>query len=83
MNIKNFTIKSQEVLQYAQQMAQSFSHQQVEVEHVFKAMLDQDQHLTPYILKKVNANIPIIKKALDSTLQSFSKVNGGELIFWA
>ena len=81
MNIKNFTIKSQEVLQYAQQMAQSFSHQQVEVEHVFKAMLDQDQHLTPYILKKVNANIPIIKKALDSTLQSFSKVNGGELIF--
>jgi ATP-dependent Clp protease ATP-binding subunit ClpB len=81
MNIKNFTIKSQEVLQYAQQMAQNFSHQQVEIEHIFNAMLDQDQHLTPYILKKVNANIPIIKKALDSTLQSFSKVNGGELIF--
>jgi ATP-dependent Clp protease ATP-binding subunit ClpB len=81
MNIKNFTIKAQEVLQHAQELAQGFSHQQVEIEHIFKAMLEQDQHLMPYLLKKVNVNLPMLEKALDSTLQSFSKVSGGELMF--
>lgn len=81
MNIKNFTIKSQEVLQHAQQIAQGFGHQQVEIEHIFKAMLEQDQHLMPYLLKKVNVNVPMLEKAVDSTIQSFSKVSGGELLF--
>lgn len=81
MNIKNFTIKTQEVLQHAQELAQGFGHQQVEIEHIFKAMLEQDQHLMPYLLKKVNVNLPMFEKALDSTLQSFSKVSGGELLF--
>jgi ATP-dependent Clp protease ATP-binding subunit ClpB len=81
MNIKNFTIKAQEVLQHAQELAQGFGHQQVEIEHIFKAMLEQDQHLMPYLLKKVNVNLPMLEKALDSTLQSFSKVSGGELMF--
>jgi len=81
MNTNNFTIKSQEVLQYAQQLAQSYGHQQVENEHIFKAMMEQDQHLIHYLLKKVNVNLPMFEKALESTLASFSKVSGGELMF--
>ena len=54
MNINKFTIKSQEALQQAQQIAQSFGHQQLENEHIFKGILEVDENVTPFILKKLN-----------------------------
>ena len=51
MNINKFTIKSQEALQQAQQIAQSFGHQQLENEHIFKGILEVDENVTPFILK--------------------------------
>ena len=79
MNLNNLTIKSQEALQQAQQIAQAFGHQQIENEHIFKGLLEVDENVTPFILKKLNVNIDIFKKILDSTLQSFPKVTGGEI----
>ena len=79
MNLNNLTIKSQEALQQAQQIAQSLGHQQIENEHVFKGLLEVDENVTPFILKKLNVNIDLFKKVLDSTLQSFPKVTGGEI----
>ncbi|MEC4003754.1 ATP-dependent chaperone ClpB [Flavobacterium sp. SUN052] len=81
MNINKFTIKSQEALQQAQQIAQSFGQQQVENEHVFKGILEVDENVTPFILKKLNVNVELFKKIIDSTIQSFPKVSGGELQF--
>ena len=81
MNINKFTIKSQEALQQAQQIAQSFVQQQVENEHIFKGILEVDENVTPFILKKLNVNVELFKKILDSTIQSFPKVSGGELQF--
>jgi ATP-dependent Clp protease ATP-binding subunit ClpB len=81
MNINKFTIKSQEALQQAQQIAQSFGQQQVENEHIFKGILEVDENVTPFILKKLNVNVELFKKVLDSTIQSFQKVSGGELQF--
>jgi ATP-dependent Clp protease ATP-binding subunit ClpB len=81
MNINKFTIKSQEALQQAQQIAQSFGQQQVENEHIFKGILEVDENVTPFILKKLNVNVELFKKVLDSTIQSFPKVSGGELQF--
>ena len=81
MNINKFTIKSQEALQQAQQIAQSFSQQQVENEHIFKGILEVDENVTPFILKKLNVNVELFKKILDSTIQSFPKVSGSEIIF--
>ncbi|MQP53220.1 MULTISPECIES: ATP-dependent chaperone ClpB [unclassified Flavobacterium] len=81
MNINKFTIKSQEALQQAQQIAQSFGQQQVENEHIFKGVLEVDENVTPFILKKLNINIELFKKVLDSTIQSFPKVSGGEMQF--
>lgn len=52
MNLKNLTIKSQEALQVAQQIATGFGQQQLENEHIFKAILDVDISVTPFILKK-------------------------------
>ena len=81
MNINKFTIKSQEALQQAQQIAQSFGQQQVENEHIFKGILEVDENVTPFILKKLDVNVDLFKKILDSTIQSFPKVSGGELQF--
>lgn len=81
MNINELTIKSQEALQQAQQIAQGFGQQQIENEHVFKGILEVDENVTPFILKKLNVNVELFKKILDSTIQSFPKVSGGELQF--
>ena len=81
MNINKFTIKSQEALQQARQIAQSFEQQQIENEHIFKGILDVDENVTPFILKKLNVNVDLFKKILDSTIQNFPKVLGGEIMF--
>ena len=80
MNFKNLTIKSQEALQQAQQIAQSFEQQQLENEHIFKGILEVDENVTPFLLKKLNVNLDLFKKILDSTIQSFPKVSGGEIM---
>jgi ATP-dependent Clp protease ATP-binding subunit ClpB len=81
MSLNNLTIKSQEALQTAQQMAQNFGQQQLENEHIFKAILEIDATVTPFILKKVNVNIDMFQKMLDQTIQGFPKVSGGEIMF--
>ncbi|WP_309613020.1 ATP-dependent chaperone ClpB [Flavobacterium sp.] len=80
MNINNLTIKSQEALQQAQQIAQGFGQQQLENEHIFKGILEVDENVTPFILKKLNVNVDLFKKILDSTIQSFPKVSGSEIM---
>ncbi|MBW1297542.1 ATP-dependent chaperone ClpB [Aquimarina litoralis] len=79
MNFNNFTIKSQEAIQQAQQLAQSYGHQQIENEHIFKAIFNVDENVLPFLLKKLNVNITILQQVLDSTLESFAKVNGGNM----
>lgn len=80
MNFNNYTIKSQEAIQQAQQLAQSLGHQQIENEHIFKAIFEVDENVLPFILKKLNVNIDILKIALDKQIESFSKVSGADLM---
>jgi ATP-dependent Clp protease ATP-binding subunit ClpB len=80
MNINKFTIKSQEAIQQSQQLAQSLGHQQIENEHIFKAIFDVDENVAPFLLKKLNVNVPLFLQILDSTLQSFPKVSGGDIM---
>jgi len=80
MNLNNYTIKSQEAIQQAQIIAQGLTNSQIENEHLFKAILNIDENVTPFILKKVNVNIDLFTKILDSVIDSFSKVTGGELM---
>jgi ATP-dependent Clp protease ATP-binding subunit ClpB len=81
MSLNNLTIKSQEALQTAQQIAQNFGQQQLENEHIFKAILEIDATVTPFILKKINVNIDMFQKMLDQTIQGFPKVTGAEVMF--
>jgi ATP-dependent Clp protease ATP-binding subunit ClpB len=80
MNLNNYTTKSQEAIQQAQQIAQGFGHQQIENEHLFKGILEVDENVLPFLLKKLNVNINMLHQALDKQLESFSKVTGGELM---
>ncbi len=78
MNFNNFTIKSQEAVQKAQEIASAFQHQQIENAHLLKGMLSVDENVVPYLLQKLNVNVPVFKKALDKIIESFPKVSGGE-----
>ncbi len=80
MNLNNYTTKSQEAIQQAQQIAQGFGHQQIENEHLFKGIFEVDENVLPFLLKKLNVNINMLHQALDKQLESFSKVTGGELM---
>ncbi len=80
MNFNNFTIKSQEAIQLAQQLAQEMGHQQIENEHLFKAVLQVDENVLPFLLKKLNANTTLLNQILEKELESFPKVSGGEII---
>ncbi|TGV01430.1 ATP-dependent chaperone ClpB [Flavivirga rizhaonensis] len=80
MNLNNYTIKSQEAIQQAQQIAQGFGHQQIENEHIFKGIFEVDENVLPFLLKKLNVNVSILEQALDKQLESFPKVSGSELM---
>jgi len=80
MNFNNFTIKSQEAVQKAQQIAQGFGHQQIENAHILKGIFEVDENVTPFILNKLGVNIELFKQTLDHIIQSFPKVEGGELM---
>jgi len=80
MNPNNFTIKSQEALQLAQQLAQELGHQQMENEHIFKAIMQVDENVLPFLLKKLNVNISLLEQILEKELESFPKVSGGDIM---
>ncbi len=79
MNINLLTIKSQEALQQAQVLAQSNGQQQIENEHLLKAIFEVDENVAPFLLKKLNVNVALLGQILDATIQSFPKVSGGQL----
>ena len=80
MNFNNFTIKAQEAIQQAQQLAQSLGHQQIENEHLFKAILEIDENVTPFLLQKLDVNLSLLQQIVDRTLESFPKVSGGDIV---
>jgi ATP-dependent Clp protease ATP-binding subunit ClpB len=80
MNINKFTTKSQEAIQLSQQLVQKYGQQQIENEHIFKAIFEIDENVAPFILKKLNVNVPLFLQVLDSTIQSFPKVSGGDIL---
>lgn len=79
MNFNNFTIKSQEIIQKAQTLAQELNHNQIENEHIFKSITLVDKNVIPFLFKKTNINLEGIKTTLDKLLESFAKVSGTKI----
>lgn len=80
MNLNNFTIKSQEAIQRAQQITQGYGQQQIENEHLFKALFEVDENALPFLLKKLNVNVSMLQQILDKQIDSFPKVSGGDIM---
>ena len=81
MNLNNITLKTQEVLQSAQLLAQQYQHQQIEPEHLFKALLETDIDVIPYLFKKLQLNKDLLEKSIEKKLASLPKVQGGQHMF--
>lgn len=81
MNTNNFTIKSQEAIQQAQLIAQTMGHQQIENEHLFKAITEVDENAIPFVLKKLGLNANLVHQILEKEMSTFPKVEGGDIMF--
>ncbi|MEW5844995.1 MAG: ATP-dependent chaperone ClpB [Bacteroidota bacterium] len=78
MNLNNFTIKSQEVIQKAVEIAQGYSHQAVEPAHLLRAILDEGESITGFLLRKLGVNPGTFDAVLTRMLDSMPKVSGGD-----
>ncbi len=78
MSLQNLTIKSQEILQQAQQLAFTDNNANIETEHILKALLNDKDSPVEYLLKKNNVNIAYVDEKLDAAISKLPKVSGGE-----
>jgi ATP-dependent Clp protease ATP-binding subunit ClpB len=78
MNLNNYTIKSQEAIQQAVQLTTANGQQAIEPAHILKGIIEVDENVTPFILKKLNVNTASFSKMVDSVINSYPKVSGGQ-----
>jgi ATP-dependent Clp protease ATP-binding subunit ClpB len=82
MNINKFTIKSQEAIATSTANCTKFwNQQQIENEHIFKGILEVDENVTPFILKKLNVNVELFKKYWTAPFKVFQKFLVAKLCF--
>jgi len=78
MDLNNFTIKSQEAIQRATEIATAKRNQSIEPSHLLKGILMVDENVAPYLLRKLNVNFNVFSKALDKLIDSLPQASGGQ-----
>lgn len=78
MNLNNFTIKSQEAVQQAVQLATQNGQQAIETIHLLKGVIMTGESVTNFIFQKLGVNIQNLNRVLDAQISSLPKVSGGE-----
>ncbi|HLA51891.1 MAG TPA: Clp protease N-terminal domain-containing protein, partial [Flavitalea sp.] len=78
MNLNNFTIKAQETIAHAQQLAFNNSNPTIETEHLLKALLSDEDSPVQYLLKKNNLNLAFLESKVDESISKLPKVQGTE-----
>ncbi len=78
MNPSNLTIKSQEIFQKAQQIAFNEKNPNIEVEHLLKALLSDDDSPVDFLLKKNNVNVNFVESKVDESISKLPKLENGE-----
>ncbi len=81
MNFNQFTIKSQEAINKAMEIAQSHQSQTIESFHLLKGMILSDDYLVPNLMKKLGVNMTRLNEALDQTIKSQPRSSGTELYY--
>lgn len=78
MNLNNYTIKAQEIIQQAQQIAFNNGNPNIETNHVLKALLDDENSPVEFLLKKNNVNVAFVKSKVEESINKLPKVSGTE-----
>ncbi len=78
MNLNNFTIKAQEAVQQAFGIAAGYMHQAVETGHLLKGIISQGENTFDFLMNKLGVDLHDFERVLDSIIQSYPKVSGGE-----
>ncbi len=76
MTYDNFTIKAQESILKAQQLAGSYDQQTVDTPHLLRGILMTDEHVPQFLLKKMDVSIARLQKELDDAIRTYPKVEG-------
>lgn len=79
MNFNNYTIKAQEAIQKASEIAAGHQQQAIETAHILKALLTVDENVVSHLLKKLNVNISYLGTELDKQVEGFPKVSGSNI----
>ncbi|MCL1976929.1 MAG: ATP-dependent chaperone ClpB [Candidatus Bathyarchaeota archaeon] len=78
MNLNNFTVKAQEAIQKASEIAATKQNQAIEPAHLLKAILTVDENVMPYLLTKLNVNVDYFVSQLDKLIDGLPRVTGGQ-----
>ncbi|MDR0941725.1 MAG: ATP-dependent chaperone ClpB [Bacteroidales bacterium] len=78
MDFNKFTIKAQEVVNQAVQIASSHQHQAVENGHLLEALFEKAESVVQFILQKIGVNTTVLRPVLNKIIESYPKVTGGE-----
>ncbi len=81
MRLDKFTLRGQEAIQTAIELAEKNQHQQVEPEHLLVAMLEQPEGIVRPILGKLGANVAVILNDTQAAVARFPRVQGGQQYF--
>jgi ATP-dependent Clp protease ATP-binding subunit ClpB len=81
MTTHNFTIKTQQILQNAQVLANQYENQAIENIHLLHSIFENDNDVVPFILSKIGIPSAVLKQAVERSVQSLPKVKGGESYF--
>ena len=76
MNFEKFTVKSQEALQKSAEIAMGYQHQAIEPGHLMKAIMETDENVVSYLVKKLGLNITVFSNQLEEIIRSYPKVSG-------
>jgi ATP-dependent Clp protease ATP-binding subunit ClpB len=79
MNLNNFTIKAQEAVQQASAITEGNQQQAIETAHLLKGLLNVDENVVSYVLKKLNVNVNFLNQILDAQISKFPKVSGSNV----
>ena len=79
MNFEQFTLKAQQSVQRAQQIAMSMGHGSIEGLHLLKGIIEEDDRILPFILKKFNTTVEVVSNSVQLELQKLPKVSGGDV----
>src|SRR5499425_2510999 len=81
MRLDKFTLRAQEAIQSAIELAERNKHQQVEPEHLLVAMLEQPEGIVRPILGKLGANVAVVLNDTQAAVARFPRVQGGQQYF--